>query len=179
MQTGFFAAAVALAAVTAALQSAPQPVTPTAIAPGALKPEMAALAFFVGPWECEGEFTATKKPTAAHVSFSPELDGAWLAMRWDDRAPGVFRALEMWGFDKTAQRFTNFIYDNFGGMRRFASAGWEGDTWTWTANPLTTPPPRDERFVFERQAGKRFVVSWQVRQAGGEWKTGDTLTCHP
>jgi hypothetical protein len=110
-----------------------------------------------------------KKPIAAHIAIAADLDGSWLAFRWDDKAPNRFHALELWGFDKAANHFTNFIYDNFGGVRQFNSAGWEGDTLTWTGNTLATPPALNERFVIERKSPKEFVISYGVRKQQGDW----------
>jgi hypothetical protein len=96
----------------------------------ALKPELRPLSYSIGQWSCEGEFVAAKKPISSRISISSDLDGSWLAFRWDDNAPHVFHALELWGFDKAANRFTNFVPDNFGGVRLFNSPGEEGDTLT-------------------------------------------------
>jgi hypothetical protein len=143
----------------------------------ALKPEMQPLAFFIGEWNCEGEFIASKKPTAARISATPDLDGSWIAFRWTDREPSSFHALELFGFDKTAHRFTNFIHDNFGGARLFNSPGWEADTLTWTGNALVTTAPPSERFVIERKSAKEFVITWETRKPQADWTAGDRLTC--
>src|ERR1700683_1264101 len=58
----------------------------------ALKAEMRAPAFFLGEWNCEGEFIASKKPIAAHISTAPDLDGSLIAFRWTDQAPSTFHA---------------------------------------------------------------------------------------
>ena len=150
---------------------------PNAPVPPAAATALEPLSFFAGQWDCAGEFTASQKPIAAHVAAVADLEGAWLSFRWDDKAPGPFHALEMWGFDKTAKRFTNLIFDNFGGVRRFSSPGWEGSSLVWTLEAAGSPPAAEERFVFERQAGRQFVVSWQVRKPSADWKTGDRLTC--
>jgi hypothetical protein len=136
------------------------------------------LAFFVGSWECAGEFTASKKPVAAHLGVSADLEGAWLSLRWDDRAPGQFHALELWGFDAAAKRFVNLIFDNFGGVRRFSSPGWGGSSLVWTAEAASGAVP-GERFVFERKTDRQLTVTWQVRKLGADWTTGDQLTCRP
>jgi hypothetical protein len=151
--------------------------TPAPSAPAALKPEIQPLAYFLGEWNCEGEFTASKKPIAAHISTTPDLDGAWIAFRWTDRAPSQFHALELFGYDKTAKHFTNFIHDNFGGVRMFNSSGWEADTLTWTGNALAAPAPPNERFVVERKSAKEFVITWETRKPDAEWKSGDRLIC--
>jgi hypothetical protein len=168
-------------AVTLAFLSASMPwgirAQSSADAPPALKAELQPLSYFVGEWNCEGEFVASKKPIAAHITIAPDLDGSWLSFRWDDKAPNRFHALELWGFDKTAKHFTNFIYDNFGGARLFQSSGWDGDNLTWTGNALASPPAANERFVIERKSPKEFVISYDTRKAQADWATGDRLTC--
>jgi hypothetical protein len=151
--------------------------TGDAAASSALKAEMQPLAFFLGEWNCEGEFIASKKPTAAHISTTPDLDGAWVAFRWTDQAPSQFHALELFGYDKGAKHFTNFIHDNFGGVRLFNSPGWEADTFTWTGNALAASAAQSERFVIERKSAKEFVITWETRKVGADWNAGDRLTC--
>jgi hypothetical protein len=151
--------------------------TPAPTGSSALKPEIQPLAFFLGEWNCEGEFIASKKPIAAHISTTPDLDGAWIAFRWTDREPSPFHALELFGFDKTAHHFTNFIHDNFGGVRLFNSPGWEGDTFTWTGNALATSAAPSERFVVDRKSAKEFVITWETRKPPADWTAGDRLTC--
>jgi hypothetical protein len=149
----------------------------SASAAPALKPEMQPLAYFLGEWNCEGEFTASKKPIAAHVSTTPDLDGSWIAFRWTDKAPSPFHALELFGYDKTAKHFSNFIYDNFGGVRLFNSPGWEADTLTWTGNMLAASAAPSERFVIERKSAKEFVITWETRKPPADWNADDRLTC--
>ena len=146
-------------------------------ASSALKPEMQPLAFFIGEWDCEGEFIASKKPIAAHISTAPDLDGSLIAFRWTDQAPSTFHALELFGYDKAAKHFTNFIHDNFGGVRLFDSPGWEADTLTWTGNMLSASAAPSERFVIERKSAKEFVITWETRKVGADWTAGDRLTC--
>ena len=149
---------------------------PASAAP-ALKTEMQPLAFFIGEWNCEGEFIASKKPIAAHISTAPDLDGSLIAFRWTDQAPSTFHALELFGYDKAAKHFTNFIHDNFGGVRLFDSPGWEADTLTWTGNILSVSAAPSERFVIERKSAKEFVITWETRKVGADWNAGDRLTC--
>jgi hypothetical protein len=142
-----------------------------------LKAELQPLSFFLGEWNCEGEFVASKKAIASHIAIAPDLEGSWLVFRWDDKEPNRFHALELWGFDKAANHFTNFIHDNFGGARLFNAPGWDGDTLIWTGNLLAAPPTLDERFVIERKSPKEFVISWDVRKPQTDWTTGDRLIC--
>jgi Protein of unknown function (DUF1579) len=151
--------------------------TPTSTAAPVLKPDVQPLAFFLGEWNCEGEFIASKKPIAAHISTTLDLDGSWIAFRWTDQAPSNFHALELFGYDKSAKHFTNFIYDNFGGVRLFNSPGWEADTLTWTGNMLSASAAPSERFVIERKSTKEFVITWETRKVGADWNAGDRLTC--
>ena len=145
--------------------------------PPALNPALESFTYFVGHWNCEGEFVVVKKSTAAQISVASDLGGSALSFRWDDKPPNRFHALELWGFDKTANHFTNFIHDNFGGVRQFSSAGWEGDTLTWTGNALATPPNTNERFVLQRKSAKEFVIAYDTRKGQADWATIDRLTC--
>ncbi len=149
----------------------------TAAAASALKPEMQALSFFLGEWNCDGEFIASKKPIAAHISTTPDLDGSWIAFRWTDRAPSPFHALELFGYDKAAKHFSNFIYDNFGGVRAFDLPGWDADAFTWTGTALSASAAASERFVIERKSAKEFVITWETRKPQADWNAGDRLTC--
>ena len=163
-------------------QTPPQPAAgSSAEAPPAPKPELQPLAFFVGQWDCEGEFVASKKPIAAHISITPDLDGSWLVFRWDDKAPNRFHAVEFWGYHITAKRFSNFIYDNFGGARLFESKGWDADTFTWAGDMLPAASGAEtqinQRFVLERKSAKEFVISYDTRKPQADWSTMDRLTC--
>jgi hypothetical protein len=171
--------AVLLAVFVALLIAAPQmnSQTPASSAPSPLKPEMQPLAYFLGEWNCEGEFIASKKPIAAHISTTPDLDGAWIAFRWTDQPPSPFHALELFGYDKAGKHFVNFIHDNFGGVRMFNSPGWEAETLTWTGNMLSASAAPSERFVIERKSAKEFVITWETRRPEADWKAGDRLTC--
>jgi hypothetical protein len=151
--------------------------SPASTASNDVRPELQPLSFFIGHWDCSGEFTASKKQISSRITISPDLDGSWLAFRWDDNAPNVFHALELWGFDKSAHHFTNFIHDNFGGVRLFTSPGWDADTFIWTGDALANPPTANQRFVIERKPPSKFVITWQVRKPQSDWVTGDSLTC--
>jgi hypothetical protein len=142
-----------------------------------LKPEVEPLAFFLGQWNCEGEFPATKKPISSRISATASLDGSWVLVRWDDNAPNQFHALEMWGYDKDAKQFSNFIFDNFGGGRLFRSPGWESEKLIWTGDALVSPPNLNQRFVIERKSPNSFVISWQMHKPGADWVIGDQLNC--
>ena len=146
----------------------------------ALKPELQSLTYFIGDWSCAGEFPASHKSISSHISISSDLDGSWLSFRWDDGPPSQFHALELWGFDKTERHFTNSIYDNFGGMRIFQSAGWVGDELTWGPRDLAPGAPiAKERFVIDRKSTKEFVISWEIvrKSQAQQWIVGDRLTC--
>jgi hypothetical protein len=151
--------------------------TPGSGASASLKPDVQPLAFFIGEWNCEGEFIASKKPIAAHISTTPDLDGSLIAFRWTDQAPSTFHALELFGYDKIGKHFSNFIHDSSGGVRLFNSPGWEADTLTWTGNMLSASATPSERFVIERKSAKEFVITWETRKPDVDWKAGDRLTC--
>jgi len=147
----------------------------------ALKGELQPLSFFVGHWDCDGEFVASKKPTAAHIDVTADLDGQWLLFRWDDKAPGKFHAVEFWGYNKGEKHFSNFIYDNFGGVRLFESKAIDGETLTWVGDMLPAASGAEtqinQRFVLERKSAKSFLISYDTRKPQADWVTVDRLTC--
>src|SRR5580700_11054777 len=77
------------------------------------KTDPARVKFFAGNWSCTGEFASGKK-IEANVSFTCELDGKWLLYRHNDRAPGPFKALALWGVDQPSRSLVAVMEDNFG-----------------------------------------------------------------
>jgi hypothetical protein len=155
-----------LPTLLALLAAAPAAAT---TAPAATAP----LAYFVGDWRCAGRF-ADGRAIRSRESFAPALDGRWLRMRHDDEAPGRYRAVEWWGRDPATGKFVALVFDNGGGVRRYASSGWAGDSLT-LAN-TTTHGYRD-RFVFHRLDAGAYRVDYAYRDAAGAWRPGDTLRC--
>jgi hypothetical protein len=154
--------------------AAPDPQA-SASAPHQLVAELQPLSFFEGQWNCAGKFVESGKPIHAEESFAPELNGHWLRMRHDDQPPFPFHALELWGYDRTAKRFSAYIFDNFSGIRHFTSPGWSNDNLVWTdtvSNRGVT-----DRFMFKRQADGGYRVSYAVNRDGKSWATADTSLC--
>jgi len=127
----------------------------------------------LGSWHCAGVFPASGKTIASTIRFDTELGGAGVLKHHDDIAPNTYRAVEAWTYDAKGKQFNAAIVDNFGGARRFSSAGWEGDTLTWTSAPEVQPA---QKFVYVRAADGALRVDWQVMR-DGHFVVGDTLTC--
>ncbi|HMD37783.1 MAG TPA: DUF1579 family protein [Candidatus Acidoferrum sp.] len=142
-----------------------------------LKPEVESLAGFEGKWACKGVFPSNGKSIESQIVFTRDLEGAWLAIRHDDLPPNLFHAAEYWGFDPAAKQFVAFVYDNFGGVRRFTSSGWADNTLVWLGETSKTDPPAVQRFVYKRDNPNQFVVNWEVKRGTDDWQIGDTLTC--
>jgi len=139
-------------------------------------------AFFAGEWFGNGEFANGKK-IQADVSFKPDLDDQWLIYRHTDRAPGLYKALGMWGIERSSKRLIMIVNDNFGGMRLFTSEGWvngavvfQKDTAIMPASPAAAPQQViRERFSFERQADDMFKMTYETSNDGKTWRLGDYL----
>jgi hypothetical protein len=145
--------------------------------PVKLKKEIETLGSFEGRWSCQGVFPSSGKPIESQVVFSPDLEGAWLAVRHDDLPPNRYHAFEMWGFDEESKQFVAFIYDNFGGARKFTSAGWVEKKLVWLGEGSKTDPPVVQRFVFASEGPSQFVMNYEVKKGSADWVIGDTLTC--
>jgi hypothetical protein len=155
----------------------PQKDATQSASPVQLGKELETLAYFTGHWSCQGVFPSNGKPIASQIVFAPDLAGAWLTVRHDDLPPNRFHAFEMWGFDKEAKQFVNFIYDNFGGARKFTSSGWSENAMIWAGESLKASPVALERFVFRRVDSGQFLVNYEVKRGPDDWAIGDTLTC--
>ncbi|HXO05071.1 MAG TPA: hypothetical protein VN884_05515 [Candidatus Sulfotelmatobacter sp.] len=132
---------------------------------------------FTGKWSCEGIFPKSGKHIASHIILAPDLEGAWLTVRHDDMPPDRFHALELWGFDSAAKNFVAYIYDNFGGVRKFTSTGLANDQLIWKGEGTKADPSITERFVFNLKDPSQFVVNYEVQRDSADWVIGDTLTC--
>jgi len=133
------------------------------------------LAGFIGSRHCAGTFLKSGKAITSTETVTADLSGYWLTLRHADTPPFPFQALELWGYDSKAGHFVAYIYDNFGGVREFASPGWEGDSFTWT-NVDTSMPKRD-RFVFLRQPKGAYTFTYEVTSGGDAWTGVDSLSC--
>jgi hypothetical protein len=132
---------------------------------------------FTGKWSCQGIFPKSGKHITSQIVFATDLEGAWLTVRQDDMPPDRFHALELWGFDSGAKNFVAYIYDNFGGVRKFTSAGLANDQLIWKGESTKAEPSITERFVFNLKDATQFVVDYEVQRGSADWVIGDTLTC--
>jgi hypothetical protein len=166
---------VALAALGPRLSSAPQQEDQTS-GSQAPKKELEPLAYFGGRWTCTGVFPSTGKEIASDIVARVGLEGAWLVLQHDDAPPNRFHATELWGFEPESKQFVAYIFDNFGGARKFTSPGWAGTQWIWSGESKPGPAT-SERFVFTRVSAKALTTSYEVKRGTAEWAVGDKLTC--
>ena len=123
-------------------------------------------AFLEGTWTGSGEFASGKKISAA-ASFASELGGQWLSYRHEDRPPGRYQALGLWGYDRQSGDFVMSLHDSGGGLRRFSSTGW-----TQGGIVFERGEPDRERFRFERLDDDRMKMTYE-RGDGAGWKMVD------
>jgi hypothetical protein len=143
---------------------------------GDLKPAIASLAYFTGDWECAGKFDSSGKAIEAHQRFTPELDGAWMLFRHDDKPPFNYHALAEWGWDPTQKQFVMTVQDSVGGIRLFRSTGWTASQLQWDGDALNSTSAPTQRFSFERLDDRHFRVSYFTLK-NGDWSRMDSSTC--
>jgi hypothetical protein len=112
------------------------------------------------------------------VTFTPELDGRWLAYSHVDRAPGRYRALALLGpLPADTGELKTVLHDNGGGQRRFSGRVPTGGALV-IVRDSTEPGPRPERFTFRPTSDSTFWFAWELRRApGAAWSLGDSLAC--
>lgn len=141
------------------------------------------VSFFSGAWFGSGEFANGKK-IEADITFNPDLDNQWLLYRHADRAPNKYKALGVWGTERSTKKFVMLINDNFGGMRLFLSEGWVNGKIIFEKSAAVlsalsvadsqVAAPR-ERFTFERKDDDTFKMTYEVSGDGAAWRMGDYL----
>jgi|HubBroStandDraft_4_1064222.scaffolds.fasta_scaffold286610_2 hypothetical protein len=141
-----------------------------------LKPALAPLAYFTGDWECSGKFDSSGKTIEAHQHFAPDLDGAWILFRHDDKPPFSYHALAEWGWNETSKEFVMTVEDSFAGVRVFHSGGWEGTQLRWDGDALGGASSASQRFTFERLDDRHFQVSYFTLK-NNAWSRMDASTC--
>jgi hypothetical protein len=127
----------------------------------------------LGRWNCTGHF-ASGKAIASRMEYAADLAGKALLKHHADLPPGSYRAVESWGQLPQAGRYAMVVLDNFGGARRFTSAGWHGQVLTWQGDAGVQPA---QRFIYTRLDERKYRVDWEVARDGKTFVTGDTLTC--
>lgn len=159
------------------LLGARQSAGPGDLADKPLNGEIESFAGLQGQWVCEGVFPSGGKRINSTILFTPNLEGMWLSVRQDDLPPNKFHAVEYWGFDSPEKQFVAFVFDNFGGVRKFTSSGWARDRFIWLGEASKTSPLTVQRFVYKRHSPNQLLVSWEVKKGTSDWAVGDTLTC--
>jgi len=135
--------------------------------------ELAPLAWFVGTWQCAGQFS-NGRPIHSRETFSTEMDGHWLRMQHADTSPDRYAADEWWGYDHATRQFVMIVFDNTGGVRHYVSSGWTGTALSMQ-NAATSG--YIDRFVLRRSGDAQYRVSYSHLDGSGAWQTGDELTC--
>lgn len=133
-----------------------------------------AFSFFLGRWDCAGHFVKSGKPISSTEVFTADVAGHWLRMEHDDRPPHSFHALEIWGYNKKTNEYSNYVFDNYSPARKYLSAGWKGQVLTWRK---TGDGAYMDRFIFVRGGTDEYRVTYAARSNGKKWSTIDVLQC--
>jgi hypothetical protein len=129
--------------------------------------------YFVGKWSCEGYFVASKKPLASDIEFNVDSTTGQLIKRHIDRAPGQYRAAEMWTTNPDHTKFRAAITDT-SGMRWYTTTGWVEDRLVWSRSGAGEP---GEQFAYARKDPDTMTIEWWIARDGKPLAMGDTLTC--
>jgi hypothetical protein len=143
--------------------------------PQKLQSQLSQLAGWMGEWHCDGKFIKSGAPISSMIRLSSALQGRWIEMQQDDLPPNRFHAVEFWGYDEDARRFTATVFDNFSQSSRvFEGKAINNGVLTWNRN-VTSGPSKAEQFIFEN-ADNKLKITYQVMR-DNSWAIGDVLTC--
>lgn len=147
--------------------------------------DSALIATFQGAWHCTGAF-ANGKAIESDMRFTADLDRHWLRVVHDDVPPNGYHAQSMWGADPNTGKLMAVIFDNFGGARRFTSAGWNGKVVRFdvaalgdsASSSVAGNAKRAERFTYTTTVNGTFRMRYEVSGDGrATWRLGDELLC--
>ena len=134
--------------------------------------DITSLKAFEGRWDCNGAF-ANGKSIGSIITATWDAPSQSLIFRQDDKPPGGFHAIELWGAGEGIG-FRAAISDPYSGERWLESPGWADGKLTWTR--YQGPKPM-ERFVFSRPNERGFFVEWFPLGKDGAFALGDRLVC--
>lgn len=126
-----------------------------------------------GEWRCEGHFVSSGKKLSSVIGIHMDAATGALVVRHDDRAPGVYHALEIWAANGGRSGFSAAIDDQHSGMRWLQSPGWQGTSLVWTRYEDGNAA---EQFAYRILPSGLLNVDWST-SADGPMSLGDTLTC--
>lgn len=139
------------------------------------KPDLDFVKFFEGAWVGSGQFSNGKK-IEADASFNLSLDSCWLIYTHTDRSPNRYKAISVWGIDKSTGKFMDYVFDNFHGHRLFTGDGWNTARLILTSKEITPAATTFfQRFTYLKIDADRFTMSYEVSNDSISWKLGDSL----
>ncbi|WP_242929310.1 hypothetical protein [Pontibacter vulgaris] len=143
--------------------------------PKQAKPSKELISYFAGNWTGEGKFS-NGKPIAADLSFTPSLDSSWVEYRHIDKVPNTYKATSWWGLDAQSGEFVAYVFDNFGGHRKFTGDGWKNGKLTLTFSQENKGAnPTLQHFIYEKLSEKPFKMTFEVSKDGTTWRMVDYL----
>lgn len=134
----FSAVAVALGLMTAPVVSTAQPAPAPTMVPMA-HPDFSSMMFLTGTWNCSQMLRGKRRPDTSTTTVG--MNGAWMVSQ--DTAPPFdqYRTTTINGmgyttYDPTIKQWVTIGVDSGGGYGMQSSAGWQGNTITWTGKGL-------------------------------------------
>ncbi len=146
--------------------------------------ELGQLKDLQGKFKCTGQWFASAfgpaRPTTGTFRTRSELGGFWIAGQFNERMskknPNPGHVILTFGYDPTGKQFSASVIDNFGGHAALTSAGWEGDTLTFTGTYVAGGQVLPYRDVYTRKAGE-LDHSGEVQGADGKWTPLNAEQC--
>ncbi|NDK54314.1 DUF1579 family protein [Pontibacter fetidus] len=139
------------------------------------KPSADLLQFFAGKWTGEGKFF-NDKPITANLEFTVALDSSWLKLEHVDVTPNTYKATSMWGNDPQTGEYVAYVFDNYGGHRKFNAEGWANGKLILTTQQ---PNPKGgilwQHFIYEKLTTDSFKMTYEVSKDGTAWRMVDYL----
>ena len=174
MKTAALVLAACLAAgIVFAQQPAPKPA-----------PELQQLKWFEGTWGCQGDAPASPfgpaHKTQSTLTAKSGLGGYWVLgtvkeAKTAENPQPVEGVLQI-GYDTAGKHFIFNWVDNFGSFSTETSAGWQGDTMSWSGEQNVMGQKMKVRDSFTKKGAAEFTHKFEYENKG-KWEPIVDETC--
>jgi hypothetical protein len=147
-------------------------------------PELANVKYFAGSWTCSGDAPASPFGPAhkseSTLMLKADLDGFWYTGTVTERKtasnPHPVKGMLHVGYDTSAKQYLVVWLDNFGSLATEKSAGWQGDTMTFTGEQNVMGEKATARDTFVKKSPSEYTHKFDL-QMKGQWSPIVEETC--
>jgi hypothetical protein len=137
-------------------------------------PELKKLDYFVGTWKTDADMQATSDSPGGKVTGTDHIEwmegNFFLMIHSSFNSPPLGSGTEVavMGYDPAKKVYIYTSFNSFG-EHETATGTLDGDTWTWTSDPSTTPGVIRWRYTQKMLSPTSYSIRFSVAPDGASW----------